>query len=61
MIVKTIGQFPTRSLTEASPDEWGGLNASMQDWLKVHVQKSTKLNSIKGVNLNGPLPCLGSD
>jgi hypothetical protein len=37
------------------------LNRSMQHWLKVHVQESTKLNSFKGVDVNGTLPCLGSD
>jgi len=43
------------------PDKSGGLNASTQHWLKVHVQESTKLNSFKGVDSNGTLPCLGSD
>ncbi len=42
-------------------DKRGGLNGSMQHPLKVHVQQSTKLNSIKGVDGNGTLPCLGSD
>ena len=44
-----------------NPDKSGGLNGSTQHLLKVHVQESTKLNSFKGVDANGTLPCLGSD
>jgi len=43
-------------------DKRGGLNGSTQHSLKVHVQQSSmKLNSFKGVDANGTLPCLGSD
>jgi hypothetical protein len=42
-------------------DKLGGLNGSTQHLLKVQVQESTKLNSFKGVDANGTLPCLGSD
>ena len=44
-----------------APDKRGGLNGSTQHYLKVHVQESTKVNSFKGVDANGTLPCLGSD
>src|ERR1700681_3684820 len=44
-----------------SPKKRGGLNGSTQHLLTVHVQEFTKLNSIKGVDSNKRLPCLGSD
>ena len=43
------------------PDKRGGLNGSTQHQLKVHVRESTKLNWSRGVDVNGRLPCLGSD
>jgi hypothetical protein len=41
-------------------DSAGGINGSTQHSLNVHVEESTKLNSFKGVDVNGTLPRLGS-
>jgi hypothetical protein len=42
-------------------DNAAGLNGLTQHSLSVHVEESTKLNSLKGVDVNGTPPFLGSD
>jgi hypothetical protein len=39
----------------------GDLYGSMQRLLKLHAQEPTKLNSFRDADVNGTLPCLGSD
>ena len=53
--------FFLTSLFIGHSDKPGGLNGSTQHLLKVHVRESMKLNSFKGINANGTLPCLGPD
>ena len=56
-------ELPSSWMFAGGPDSDnpGGLNGSAQHWLGVHLQESTKLNSFEGVDVNGTLPCLGSD
>jgi hypothetical protein len=46
---------------EPSLDKSGGLNGSMQHFLKVFLQESMRLISFAGVNSNEAKPCLSSD